>query len=558
MSAPLEPARQAHRLSVVIATRNRAQLLRLCLESLDRQTAAPEDYEVVVVVDGSSDGTAEMLDRLEPRHELTVVEQPHSGASAGRNAGAARARGTVLLFLDDDEVAGEDLVSAHLEAHRTQERIVVIGAIERRVPERADRYARLSAVDAAWRIEQLKLRAPTFWDCFGGNCSLTRATFEESGGYDAERESESDTELAYRLHALGCEFVFEPGAVVSEYRTRPWRGIVADTTRRGRVAVDLYRRHPEMIALMPLGGSGELSLARSTQAIAGAMLALRVPPDVLATAGFLVPGRSWSQAWFASTLRHAYWCGVRGAASPDLWRQLRGGTLILGYHAFGAEGEKPSRYVVPGRRFERQLAWLEHHRYNVISLGEYIEYRTAFRLPPARTVVITIDDVYEDTVTVAGPILERFGFVATVFPISAAGAHNDQATEPALAGRPLIGAGAAHDLLAGPFEIGSHTRTHRDLTRIPASEARAEIAGSKQELERALGVQVTAFAYPFGASNPEVRSLVEEAGFLAARGIQPGRNRPATDSFDLRWLEICGTYTLARFAATLRLGDLRR
>ena len=117
---------------------------------------------------------------------------------------------------------------------------------------------------------------------------------------------------------------------------------------------------------------------------------------------------------------------------------------------------------------------------------------------------------------------------------------------------------AAHELAAGPFEIGSHTRTHRDLTGLPACEAESEIAGSKADLERELGVAVTSFAYPFGAVDPRVRALVERAGYLAARGIQPGRNRPATDSFDLRWLEICGTYTLPRFVATLLLGELRR
>ncbi len=552
------PANRIPALSVVIATRNRCELLRLCLESLDRQTAAPEDYEVVVVLDGATDGSAEMLRRLAPRHALTVVEQHGAGASAARNTGAARARAGVVLFVDDDELARPELVSAHLEAHRAHDHSVVIGPIERRVPGDADRYARLSAEDAAWRNEQLHSRPATYWDCFGGNCSLTRTAFDEVGGYDPERDKESDTEIAYRLHEHGYGFVFAPRAVVSEYRTRPWAGIVADTVRRGQVAVALYGRHPAMIAQMPLGGSDALSTARATQALAGALLALRVPPALLAGAGFLVPRRRWQKAWFAFVLRHAYWSGVRGVAGRDLWQRLRSATLILGYHAFGEDGEKPSRFVVPGRRFARQVAWLRRRGYNVISLGEYIEYRTTHRLPPAKTVVITIDDVYEDAVAVAGPILARAGITATAFLISATGPRNDQATDSALAGRRLIDLRAAPRLLAGPFEIGSHTRTHRDLTTLSAAEAEREIAGSKEELERALGVSVSAFAYPFGGSGPELRALVERAGFLAARGTRPGRNRPATDPFDLRWIEVCGTYSLPRFAATLLLGDLRR
>ena len=555
MSAPATPAPA---LSVVLATRNRCALLRQCLASLDRQTADPGDYEVVVVLDGDTDGSAAMLRELAPRHALRVVEQAHAGASSARNAGAAHARGRVLLFVDDDEVGDPELVAAHLEAHRAHERVVAIGPIERRVPAAADRYARLGAEDAAWRNEQLRGRAPTYWDCFGGNCSLTRAALDEVGGYDPARDRESDTELAYRLHEHGYEFAFVPRAVVSEYRTRAWGGILADTAGRGRAAVELYRSHPAMIALMPLGGSDALTTARATQALAGGALALHVPPALLGAVGRLVPGRRLARAWFAFALRHAYWSGVRSAADRELWRRLRSGTRILGYHAFGGPGERPSRFVVPGRRFARQIAWLRRRGYNVISLGEYVDHREAHRLPPAKTVVLTIDDVYEDAIAVAGPILARAGMTATAFLISATGPRNEQATDPALAGRRLIDPSSAPRLLAGPFEIGAHTRTHRDLTTLPAAEAEAEIRGSREELERALGVPVRLFAYPFGGTSPELRTLVRRAGFRAARGIQPGRNRPATDPFDLRWLEVCGTYSLARFAATLLLGDLRR
>jgi peptidoglycan/xylan/chitin deacetylase (PgdA/CDA1 family) len=548
----------APELSVVVTTRNRSELLRLLLESLDSQTASPESYEVVVVVDGASDGTAEMLAGLAPRHALTVIEQPAGGSSAGRNAGAASARGRLLLFVDDDELAAPGLVSAHLEAHRSSQRAVVVGAIERRVPSNADRYARRQVDDARALSEQLASRRATYWDCYGGNCSLSRAAFEQVGGYAADLSRETDTELGYRLHAAGYEFVFEAGAVVSEYRTRPWSGIVADAELRGRIAVELYRRHPPMIARMPLGGGAEGSRARSRLAIASIALSLRVPPRLLAAVGLLLPGQALSGAWYAFALEHAYWCGVRAAAAPELWRRLRSGTLILGYHAFGVDGEEASRFVVPGRRFARQLGWLKRRGYNVITLGEYVSYRSSYSLPPPKTVVISIDDGYLDTLSVAGPILERLGLQATLFLLSAVGERGAATLDPALAGRMLIDWTAVKGLTAGPFEIGSHTRTHRRLGSISDAEAQAEIADSRLELERELGRPVTLFSYPFGSTDERVRALVEQSGYLAARGTQPGRNRPATDGFALRWLEICGTYSLARFAAALVLGELRR
>ena len=201
----------APELTVVITTRNRSALLRQCLESLDSQTAPDAEFEVIVVDDGSSDGTQQMLATLKTRFRLTVVKQPPTGSSAGRNAGAARASGRLLLFLDDDEIADPGLVAAHFEAHRSHGgRSVVIGAIGRRVPEGADRYARLAVESASWHIEQLERRPVTFWDCFGGNCSFERSSFEAVGGFAPDLPRENDTELAYRLHAAGqCSYSLE-------------------------------------------------------------------------------------------------------------------------------------------------------------------------------------------------------------------------------------------------------------------------------------------------------------------------------------------------------------
>src|SRR5436305_13294617 len=110
-------------LSVIVPTHNRRELLRLCLASLERQTAPPEAFEVVVAVDGSTDGTAEMLAELSPPFRLSVVTQPQAGQSAAVNAGAALAAGRILLFMDDDEEASPTHVRAHLTAHRTGNKI---------------------------------------------------------------------------------------------------------------------------------------------------------------------------------------------------------------------------------------------------------------------------------------------------------------------------------------------------------------------------------------------------------------------------------------------------
>ena len=112
--------------------------------------------------------------------------------------------------------------------------------------------------------------------------------------------------------------------------------------------------------------------------------------------------------------------------------------------------------------------------------------------------------------------------------------------------------------LNGRLGFGAHSRTHLSLPGLEPRELDREVSGSRSELEAALGATVSVFAYPYGARSPEVEQAVESAGYTAACGIDPGRNRPSCDLFALNRLEVRGTDSLLRFAATLWLGETRR
>jgi len=107
------------RLSVVIPTHNKVELLRRTLDALAGQDLDPEvGWEVVVVNDGSSDGTATYLEERARAGDLPLVvvtPAANVGRARARNLGARKARGTWILFLDDDIVAPVGLVRAHLE-----------------------------------------------------------------------------------------------------------------------------------------------------------------------------------------------------------------------------------------------------------------------------------------------------------------------------------------------------------------------------------------------------------------------------------------------------------
>ena len=299
-------------LSVVIPTHNRCEFLRTCLESFEQQSASTDTFEVIVVIDGSADGTAEMLSDYVPSFALSVLIQQQAGVSAARNAGAGRSSGRVLLFVDDDMTADPLLVAAHLTAHRMQERIAGVGVIARRIPASADRLALLRAEASRSHYEHLLTRPLRYLDCYGGNCSVSRSVFAEIGGFSVDLPVLNDLEFAYRLREAGARFVFVPDAVVTEERRDDWREIVADRELRGRIAVELHRREPsivretELCEYEPLRGF--------FLPLRAVCLALRLPPLLVARLGFLLPRRRWSTAWFGFAYSYAYWRGVTDAS----------------------------------------------------------------------------------------------------------------------------------------------------------------------------------------------------------------------------------------------------
>ena len=125
-------------LSVVIPTYNRRDLLKDLLLSLSSQTLPIDKFEVVVVVDGSTDGTLEMLAELETPFSLRSVYQKNAGlgsaihstgVSAARNRGVQHAQGPLVVFLDDDVAPSPSLLNEHANVHREDPNAVVLGRL---------------------------------------------------------------------------------------------------------------------------------------------------------------------------------------------------------------------------------------------------------------------------------------------------------------------------------------------------------------------------------------------------------------------------------------------
>ena len=226
------------RTSIIMPTCDQASRLELTLASLTRLDPDRRDWEAIVVDDGSTDRTPEVLDHFRSRLPLRTVRQENAGRAVARNAGAASARGGTLVFCDGDRICAPGLLAAHANAADGHPDRINVGEIrevyvsnleERRAGIEADIAA--GCADLARRSRRPHFVAEVFrhvldekgvasppapWMCFfSGNLSVPRALFRQAGGFNERFVAwgMEHFELGYRLVRSGAEIHHLPDAV---------------------------------------------------------------------------------------------------------------------------------------------------------------------------------------------------------------------------------------------------------------------------------------------------------------------------------------------------------
>ena len=542
-------------LGIVIATYNRAELLRQCLDALAAQSEASSNFEVIVVVDGSTDGTAEFLASYTGLRNLHVHVQPNQGVGAARNKGAELSSARLLLFLDDDMVAAPDLVSTHIEAHRSSAGIVGLGHIVNTVPPDADCFNRSTSAGLSDHYDRLKRgRRPSFMDCYSGNLSVPRQAFVELGGFAPDLPRSEDVELGYRLQMAGLTLVYLESAIARQEYRKTFGEIGADAEKGGAAALMLYARHPAMLPYMHLS---EFCAASLGFRVARTMLlALSPPSRLLQWLSALFDGSRRERGWYRLLYSYFYWRGVRRSTGDgDLWKRLTDGTRILMYHAVGTGSEPASRYVIPNSRLLRQMRWLKRRGYRVLTFREYLRLRRENELAPRKSVIVTFDDGYADFHDAGHPVLQQVDFPATMFVVSGAvGSSNKWDGSGALRERPTLSWQALDEMQRGSVECGAHSRSHVALTAISPARRREEIEGCLADLKDRLPSVLPVYSYPYGKWDEDVEAEIARAGFEGACTVMPGMNVANTPPFRLRRTEVYGTDNLLQFGFLLWSG----
>jgi len=243
------------RVSVIVPTHNRKDKLLACLRALERQSVLPQEFEVLVIDDGSTDGTQEAVQAAAFPFTVRYFHQEPSGPGAARNFAIGKAVGELVLFIGDDIYADEHLLEAHLMAHAADSDpgLAVLGHI--RWPDTISPNAVMDYVcgDAMLQFAYSYIpHAPVLDHRFfyTSNISLKRpflaGALADGIGFDPcfRRAAFEDSELAFRLIPRGLRIVYsERARVVHDH----WMDLESFARREygaGEMAVIFYRKHP--------------------------------------------------------------------------------------------------------------------------------------------------------------------------------------------------------------------------------------------------------------------------------------------------------------------------
>lgn len=197
---------------------------------------------------------------------------------------------------------------------------------------------------------------------------------------------------------------------------------------------------------------------------------------------------------------------------------------------------------VSPEEFARQMDLLAQQGFHPITMAQLQGYLQGGSALPDRPVVLTFDDGYSDLYTEAFPVLRRHGFKAVAYIVSGfVGA----------AGRNVT-ADQIREMDAYGIEIGAHTFSHADLTKLGPDQLQAEVAGSKAQLEALVGHPVTAFCYPAGRFSQTAVEAVQAAGFGSATTTQEGVTHAFADRYTWSRIRVSGGESLGDFAAALQ------
>jgi len=547
--------------SIVIPTFQRKELVCAAVSALGRLRYAGE-IELIVSIDGSTDGTEEALAAIETPFPKRTIMEANQGAAAARNAGAALAGHEFLLFLDDDMIADPALLDEHARSY-SEGADAVLGHIPLDPQSPQNFLSRSVAEWAEERCQRLSASpALSLFDLLTGQLSLRRHVFLACGEFDPRFTSagsfgDEDLDFGATLLRKGHRIVFNPKAISYQRYVVSYRSNMRQWHQAGRADVAFARKHPERAQeLFELHGIQYLFTRRVMTRVARLPFVTEILARIaigLAERAFAHPQRLALAEWaFFLARDFRYWRGVQEAGGVP---RKSNPVLILCYHAIAELSDDPilRDYGTPPEAFMRQIDDLAHRGCAFLSGAEFDRYMRGEAGVPRKAVLLTFDDCYRDLLEIAAPVLKARGIPAIAFAVTGLKTNsNEWDQRRGTRTLTLLDQSGLAQLQHYGIELGAHSRTHESLPNLDTTALIEEIAGSAADIKAMHPSLPRFFAYPYGEENSTVRRTVAAAGYSAAFGLVPAFCHKTMDAMAVPRVEILGRDRGWRFALKTR------
>jgi len=221
------------------------------------------------------------------------------------------------------------------------------------------------------------------------------------------------------------------------------------------------------------------------------------------------------------------------------------------YHSVAENAEFST---VSPKEFERQIAFLHKHNFNVVSLSTLADLITVSSKIPPKTICLTFDDGYQDNFLTVLPILRRYNFPATVF--SSTAYLGEVFTTPRDIKIKILSAEELRGLRnSGLVDIGSHNHHHKKLVRLEKEQVELELSTSFAILSGIIGQEINSLSYPNGRYD-EVSEPIAKKMFKIICTVKPGRVMVGDSPQELKRNSIDSQVNFTQFKGIIKYGRI--